>query len=325
MKNDFIYKAISILEDITDIPVYIESIRKDTDIMLTIGGEMFYGFARKTGRRTNLSIALPFIEQEISKNRIIIADYLTRKTAEYLKENSINYIDTVGNVFIKTKNIFVFTYADVTGYKKTASRTKAFHEAGLKLILLLISNPESINFSFRKLAEMAGVSLGSVSNIFDDLEKNNFILRSNYKRVLKNKKELIERWVIAYNDVLKPRITKRKLRAAGVSFSTQQILNLKSKNPIYLGGEPGAQLLTNYLIPKHYIIFSDEDFAYIGKELRLIPDEEGEIELLSPFWSNKINLKNEFVAPPLVVYADLLNSGVIRNLEAAKIILENEL
>ncbi|WP_449400746.1 winged helix-turn-helix transcriptional regulator [Chryseobacterium wanjuense] len=66
------------------------------------------------------------------------------------------------------------------------------------------------NFPSRELAEKTGIALGSVSNILKELEESHYLLKTRNKRVLKNQDEIIERWVIAYNELLKPRTFKRK-------------------------------------------------------------------------------------------------------------------
>ncbi|MDC2165318.1 hypothetical protein [Bacteroides thetaiotaomicron] len=45
-----------------------------------------------------------------------------------------------------------------------------------------------------------------------ELEDEHFILRIKTKRVLKNKPDLLERWIIAYHDVLRPRLLKKQMR-----------------------------------------------------------------------------------------------------------------
>lgn len=61
----------------------------------------------------------------------------------------------------------------------------------------------------------------------------------------------------------------------------------------------------------------------MAKTLRLVPSENGNIEILRKFWKNDSN--NSGVAPALLVYADLINSGFGRNVEIANQILKNEL
>lgn len=80
------------------------------------------------------------------------------------------------------------------------------------MLFQLLSDPDSLQLSYRELAELANISIGSVSNIMTELEDEHFILRTKTKRVLKNKPDLLERWIIAYHDVLRPRLLKKQMR-----------------------------------------------------------------------------------------------------------------
>lgn len=323
--NDFVYEAIASLEDTTGIPIVIESVRETYDVVLQINNETFYCIAKKNAKNANYGIIMSALKDiNNSKNNIVIADYLTKKTAEELKQNSINYLDASGNAFIKTKDFFVYVEGRKTKINKKTNQTRAFQEAGLKLLLLLISNPETLQFSYRELAEKTGIALGSVSNIFKELEESHYLLKTRNKRVLKNQDDITERWVIAYNELLKPRSLRKKMRALGNEFNANGIIN-NTNIKLYFGGEPGGELLTGHLKPKDYIIYTDEETSKVAKELKLVPDEEGNIELYNKFWTDSLHLKNEHTAPPLVVYADLLGTGNNRNIETAKIILENGL
>jgi len=323
--NDFVYEAIASLEDTTGIPIVIESVRETYDAVLQINNETLYCIAKKNAKNATYSSIMSALKDiNHSKNNIIIADYLTKKTAEKLKQNNINYFDASGNAFIKTKEFFVYVEGRKAKINKKTNQTRAFQEAGLKLLLMLITNPEALQFSYRELAEKTGIALGSVSNIFKELEESHYLLKTKNKRVLKNQDEIIERWVIAYNELLKPRSFRKKMRAVGNEFSVNNIV--KNNNiKLYFGGEPGGELLTGHLKPKDYTIYTDEETSKVAKELKLVPDETGNIELYSKFWTDSLYLKNGYTAPPLIVYADLLGTGNNRNIETAKIILKNGL
>lgn len=323
--DDFVYEAIASLEEITGIHVDIETMREASDVRLQINNETFYGITRKNAKNANYGIIMSSIKDvNHSRNNIVIADYLTRITAKELKENGINYLDASGNTFFKTNQFFVYIEGRKSKINSKTNQTRAFQEAGLKLLLLLISNPETLQLSYRELVEKTGISLGSVSNIFKELEESHYLLKTKNKRILKNREEIIERWVIAYNELLKPRFFKRKMKALGDEFNTNKIIN-NTNIELYFGGEPGGQLLTGHLKPKDYIIYTNEDISKVAKGLKLVPDETGNIEVYSKFWMDSLYLKNEYSAPPLVVYADLLETGNNRNIETAKIILENGL
>lgn len=52
------------------------------------------------------------------------------------------------------------------------------------------------------------------------------------------------------------------------------------------------------------------------KQLKLIPDENGKVEIREPYWTVTGALPN--IAPRLVVYTDLIVTGDARNIKAAK-------
>ena len=77
-----------------------------------------------------------------------------------------------------------------------------------------------------------------------ELEELNFILLTEEKRILKNKKELLERWVIAYHDVLRPRLVKKRMRFAKIeNLKDWDCLPIHDVEDICLwGSEPAAAL-----------------------------------------------------------------------------------
>jgi hypothetical protein len=104
----------------------------------------------------------------------------------------------------------------------------------------------------------------------------------------------------------------------------EQKLQLDQEEGISLrGGEPAAAILTNQLAPEKFSIYTNESWQYIGQDLGLVPEINGNVEILQLFWNDNNDTKQ--IAPILLVYADLMGSGFCRNIEMAKIILENEL
>ena len=51
-----------------------------------------------------------------------------------------------------------------------------------------------------------------------------------------------------------------------------------------------------------------------------MPNENGEITLYQKFWNDDNDTK---VAPKLIIYADLMNSGDSRQIEAAQRLIKN--
>lgn len=326
--NDFIYEATSKLEQLIDIPMQVESNRNNYDALLTINTIQFIVETKSTVRTSNQGFVLAQLEEfKNNTNRpiVLIAEYISKKATQELKERGINYIDVAGNAYIKYKDLAIFVEGQKSLKKDKTNQSRAFQETGLKILLYLLNKPEHLQDSYRKIAEQADVSIGSVSNVMAELEELNYLLKTNNKRVLKNTADLLERWVVDFNAVLRPRIFRKRMRFIEQDQSKNwRNLDLHTKKgSILWGGEPGGALLTESLRPEHFTVFTDLELSEVAKKLRLIPSEEGTVEILQKFWKNDIN--DSQVAPALLIYADLINSGYGRNIETAKKILENEL
>lgn len=326
--NDLIYDASVVLEQITGLKVTIESRRKEYDGIIDINGYDFTIEAKNELRKENKGFLLTRLEQLSTLTKrptLVIGKYIALDVAKELKENEINYLDVAGNCYIKNKELVIYITGQKVHRKGKATQTKAFQEAGIKIIFNLLNDPQNLQLPYRELAELADVSIGSVSNVMKELEDQNFILKTKLKRVLKNKTQLLERWVVAYQDVLRPRLVKKQMRFTKTTTAKNwKSIELDQEEGITVwGGEPAAALLTNQLFPEKFCIYTNESWQNMGLDLELVPDINGTVEILQLFWKNNTNAKQ--VAPALLVYADLIGSGYGRNIEMAKIILENEL
>ena len=248
--------------------------------------------------------------------------YIPSAIAKTFAKEGINYIDKAGNSYIHHAHLFIF----IEGKKRETSikinKSRAFGEAGIKLLYELLRHPEHVNLSFRELASLTHLSLGSVGTIFQELTQMGFVSKAK-KRVLLEKETLLKRWLIAYSEVLRPKLIMKRMRPLSSTFykdwNTLDLSIISSQTQ--WGGEPAGCILTKNLTPATYTIYTDTSWQNIGKTLGLIPDEEGRIEILSHFSTEA----SKNTVSPLLVYADLMVSGDSRNREIAKIIENNEL
>jgi hypothetical protein len=103
-------------------------------------------------------------------------------------------------------------------------------------------------------------------------------------------------------------------------------ISIKDVDNVALWGEePAASLLTNYLSPEKFTIYTNNSWQGLVRGLKIIPDDTGAIEILKIFWDEEGKYREKHIVPPLIIYADLMGSHIGRNIETAKIILENEL
>ncbi len=272
---------------------------------------------------------LPFLkEMKLShEHPLVITNYISENLQEILRDEKINYLDTSGNAFIKADPIFIFIQGQKKKNEQKVKTTRAFSATGLKVVFALLADPEIHTYSYRYIANFSGVALGTVAAIMHDLKDLGYHIEIDENiRKLKRKKDLLNRWIVAYGENLKPKLFKERYRFLNQNTDWKKI-KLNNKRSCW-GGEPAADLLTNFIRPEEFLLYSDETRAEIMKKYRMIPDPNGNITLNKPFWSSNSYpawQTMEGMTHPLLTYSDLILTGDSRNKEAAEKIYEKYL
>ena len=141
-------------------------------------------------------------------------------------------------------------------------------------------------------------------------------------RRLANKAKLIERWVTTYPELLRPKLVLGRYRAVDRDWwKHAPFQNFQA----WWGGEVAAAKLTKYLKPEQVTIYIKGKPAELLLTNKLKKDPNGDVELLEAFWQINYDWPHTELAPPLLIYADLLATGDARNIETAMMIYEQEL
>lgn len=259
---------------------------------------------------------------ETGKPFIIIANKIFPKIKAYFREHRIAYLETNGNVFIEYENILIWIDGNKPLQEKKVKTYRAFTKAGIKLLFLYLLDQEWLNRPYREVAENAGVALGTVPIVITALKKLGFLVQIDDRLKLVNKEELINRWVEAYGEKLKPNIKLGNFMLDIKSIHNWKRIELRDANTIW-GGEPAADLLTNNLNPDEFTLYTGQNTKDLIWDYQLLPQENGQVAVYEKFW--KFPMNNQKTAPPLVVYADLINTGDSRCIETARIIYEQYL
>ncbi|MEN0051011.1 MAG: type IV toxin-antitoxin system AbiEi family antitoxin [Bacteroidota bacterium] len=250
---------------------------------------------------------------------LIIADHIYANLKTQLRAADIAYVDSAGNAYLKEEGLFVFIDGRKKKIQKENLRHKAFTKTGLKIVFHFLLFPDLLQQNYRRIASQLEVSLDSVSKTIGSLKALGFIVMLDKKRMqLVKPKALLDRWLYQYGDKLKNRLLITKFRYLG---DLQQWRDIELQATSQWGGEAGADLLTNHLHPEIWTIYSNENRAELMKNYRLLPDENGNIEVYQAFW----NLDNKKHVPSLLMYADLMYNGDPRNIETAQKIYEEHL
>lgn len=262
-----------------------------------------------------------FIAQRYPGYRpLLITTFATPDLAEECRRLDLPFLDTAGNLYLVT-DTFV---ADIRGKARPAQpfkdKYRANNPAGLKVIFALLCRPALAGASYREMAKFARVALGAIGPVLHDLTQRGYLQKTKTEtRTLLRKKELLNEWVTYYPANLRPTLRPRRYQA-----DREQLMGIDLEAfGAYWGGEYGAEKLARYLKAEHFLIYTPTpppNALMVKARMRLATD--GNTEILETFWHPHLVDQPTDIAPPLLVYADLMATTDGRNIEAAKGIYE---
>lgn len=293
---------------------------------------------------------------------MIITDYVNPNIADKLREMDIAFIDAAGNAYIKEPVLYLFIKGNKPGgYTKTDTfeteeinqtiyaplltitpqffpptiinqpKNQAFQPAGLKVVFAFLCDRETINAPYREIAKAADVALGTVGWVIKNLKEQGFLveIKKDKRRKLRRlvyRKKLLEKWVEAYNEKLRPTlITGRYTIPQDYWWQNTDIRNYGA----LWGGEVAAAKLTGYLKPEVATVYAKEMPVQLMRDFKMRNDPKVNVEILRQFWDDRFNPDNQNehlgIAPLIIVYADLLAAGDARNIETAGILYDKEI
>jgi len=291
---------------------------------------------KKWAPHVNLGAVVNRINQIAGPGQgMLLADYINPNMGERLKEAHIQFIDTAGNAYINQPPVYIYIKGNkpklnlVEGSRGKTGR--AFQPTGMRVVFAFLRDKNLINAPYRHIAGQAQVALGAVGWVIHDLVAQNFLLegRKKNQREFANFDQLLDEWVDAY-----PHKLKAKHRIA--TFTTGDPGWWKAIAPqtfgALWGGEIAGARYTRYLHPKDAVVYIRKEhmakFLKAARLRKMAQDEQAalRVDLIEPFWREEKNRgKAAGLVPPLVAYADLIETGDPRNLETANRIRENYL
>ena len=316
MENEIIHKAIDNLQETLGINAdWHKNGPLDGLLKITIDGRRleFVVEVKRELRQHQIYQLIDYHKQY--KNLIVIAAHIFPKIKEELRNLGIAYLEGNANIYIRQKNTYCFIDTNKKVGVKKDKANRAFTKTGLKVVFHLLLNRKLVNQTQREIAEKAKVGLGNIPQVINGLKTTGYLIPLNDKEYLWEKREeLLDRWINEYATELRPKLKKENYTLRG----NWQDLKLNNTMTVW-GGEPAADILTRHLRPEKFILYTKENQVNLMKNYRLMPNEEGEIEVLELFWNGENHQKT---APPLLVYAELMLEGGKRNKETAQMIYD---
>jgi hypothetical protein len=246
---------------------------------------------------------------------MLVAERLYPNIKKALNEAGIDWMDVAGNIHLEEGETLIWIDHHTTTPIQQ-KKNRAFTKTGLKVVFLFLDDEAWINKTYREIAEAADVALGNIKYVFDGLKEHELLYAKNKDVLkLKNREKLLDLWTTAFADELKPRIQKGRYNFINKE-AEQNWKNLQLGELDHWGGEPAADLLTNDLKPVQYLLYTKKNRVELMKELKLMPDENGKVEIREPYWTVENELPN--IAPRLVIYTDLMVTGDPRKIKIAE-------
>ncbi len=307
--------------------------RVDAVIAITVDGQAHqYNVEAKT--RVDRLAAIGHIKAQLDHHGgrgLLFAPYITPAIAKQCRELDLAFLDTAGNAYFHLPGLHLY----ITGEKPAGGITPNTGARGggtataLRVIFALLCQPKLLDAPYREIVDIAGVALGAVGWVFNDLKNRGHITggQKKHERRFLDAKRLFEEWVTNYPIKLRPKLNTRRFTAENPEWwKTAPLHDLGA----YWGGEIAAHRLTQYLKPANCTLYikpekTKEALRELVAKHRLRADPEGSIEILDAFWNLPDNPDHPDVVPPILAYADLVATLDPRNLEVAKLIREQNI
>jgi hypothetical protein len=208
---------------------------------------------------------------------------------------------------------------------------QAFLPAGLKVVFAFLCDEKLTAAPYRKIAQIAGVALGTVGWVIRDLKAKGYLVETKGEtkrkhRRLVNRTKLLDKWVEEYNAKLRPTLIIGRFTAPQDYW--WQNTDIRNYDALW-GGEVAAAKLTGHLKPGATTIYAKQMPVQLLRDLQMRHDPKVNVEILRQFWDDGFNPDNQNehpgIAPLIIVYADLLATGDARNIETAGILYDRKI
>ncbi len=253
---------------------------------------------------------------------ILLARHIPRQAAQALIEAKVNFMDDAGNIHLELGDAYNWTAIGLPAPEPVSERRPA-SPAQLQLLFQFVTYPESVNWPVRRLESAAGISKSKAAQARRQMVAEGLLTRAGRRYHLGPISLMADRLIFGYAQVLRPTLTLGTFRPAEKtteSFVSRLRMNVLPGVQYSLTGSPAADLLQHFYRAPEVTLFLKPSSPAIAQQLRLLPDREGPITILSAFgdlvfWEER---EHQMLAPPWLIYAELLNSKDPRAHEAAQ-------
>ena len=295
--------------------------RADAYLTVNIGGKENVICVEVKGQVNNLHQIKTFLDY--TKNfeglSILVAEEISDAIKKNLKERNVGFVELGKEIFLPI-SIPLDHEGRSHSHKSAVSTTGYRTDSLLKILFYFLCKRDTLNYSQRQLAADLGISLGAINATLKFLEIEKIISTfEESRRVINNWHNAVEEWRRIYKHHGQKKVLIGRFSPLDKDFSANwKYLDVQAAQA-YWGGEPAANIATQYLQPEVFTVYTYETVKLnLLKTLRLKKDPNGNIFIYHAFWPENLNNEDARLVPMFLTYCDLLNSGIDRNIETAQ-------
>jgi hypothetical protein len=262
---------------------------------------------------------------------LLVARYIPRPTGERLAAAGVNFVDRPGNIHL---NLGEDHHVLLVGRREPATEPTERRPgpALVQLCFALLADPAAAAWPVRTLAAAAGTGKTAAATGLQRLLRVGVLARARDRTCrIGDRGRLVDDFVRLYTQVLRPHLAIARFRAPEPDpdrFLNQVALAARQTDAHWaVTGGPAAYALDRFYRGSEVPLFVEPFTQALQRALRLVPDRHGPITVLRAFgnqWAWRA-IGDVAVAHPWLVYAELLQQGEPRALEAAEHIRERYL
>jgi hypothetical protein len=277
-------------------------------------------------KRTHLSYALAsgIIAQVKAKdtrdNWVLFAPYVPGPIGNHLAAHELSYVDAVGNCHLETKTAGLLAHVEGKRVARGGSASTGVRLPGYQLIFAILAQPDLLGQPVRKIATVAGIGKTAVGDQLQRLARQGLITRTLNRGAIPRRRDLLDRWLSAYPDVVRPawHQGRYRTRASDPEEIEQLIADAWGKRRWSVGGGAAAWRMNRFYRGAGTLIHVDAAANDELRRLGALPDEQGDLTILRTPGTAAYAGAQPHLVHPLLVYTELMTSEDPRLREAAE-------
>lgn len=133
---------------------------------------------------------------------------------------------------------------------------------------------------------------------------------------------LVSEWAGTYARIMPSRLELGRFSVPSVSWWKKAGPSL---GDAVWSGDVAASQMTGTLVPEEYLLYAPELPTKLLSKFRMKKDPAGSVVVRKRFWAFVGGPEKRHLAPPILVYADLLANGDDRSLTLARQLYEEQI